>query len=96
MDRLSLVLPKVLQARGLTQHAQGAFVTHAAKKWIEKNMPHIVTFVGAMKTAETTLIISCTHSIALQECQAQSVQLLEYLRLECPFGGINAIRYTRE
>lgn len=96
MDRLSFVLPKVLQKRGLTQHAQGAYVTHSAKKWFETKTPHLLPFIGTMKTLETTLHVHCTHSIALQECQALSADLVEYLRLECPFGGIRDIRYSRE
>jgi hypothetical protein len=96
MDRISFVLPSVLQKRGLAQHAQGAHVTHSAKKWFEIKTPHLLPFIGSMKAAETVLHIACTHSIALQECQALSAELIEYLRLECPFGGIKDIRYSRE
>jgi hypothetical protein len=95
MDKISHVLPKVLQRRGLKDHAQGAHATHAARKWFESHLPHIAPFIGDMKIVETALHISCSHSIALQECQAQNAHLIEYLRLECPFGGIKEVRYTR-
>jgi hypothetical protein len=45
--------------------------------------------------SEGELHIGCTHSIAMQECQASSDALLEFIRLECPFGAVKNIRICR-
>lgn len=96
MDRVSLFLPNVLRKRGLADHAAGALATYVAKQWVEKNHPHLLSFISIPKMENGVLSIACTHSIALQEFQACTADLLAYLRLECPFGGVREIRTVRE
>lgn len=96
MDKLSLVLPKVLNRRGLAKHANGALVAHRAKGWIDERLPQLESFVRVEKFKDGTLFLSCSHSVALQECQGSVADLLQFLQLECPFEPILDIRVVRD
>lgn len=96
MDKLSLVLPKVLQKRGLAKHANGALVAHRAKDWLGKKLPQLETFVKVARIQDGVLFLSCSHSVALQECQGSVAELLQYLRVECPFEPILDVRVVRD
>lgn len=96
MDKLSSVLPTVLHRRGIEKHATGALLVHRAKAWMTERLPHLEAFVRVLKVQDGVMHISCGHSVALQECQCVSAELLKYLRLECPFGNVNDVRISRE
>lgn len=96
MDKLSLVLPKVLQRRGLAKHANGALVAHRAKSWLDARLPQMETFVRVEKFKDGTLFLACSHSVALQECQGSTAELLQFLQLECPFEPVLDIRVIRD
>lgn len=95
MDKLSSVLPKVLHKRGIEKHATGALVVHRAKIWIVEHLAHLQTMMMVTKLQDGVLHISCTHSVAIQECQGSIGELMQYLRTECPFAGIKDIRVVR-
>lgn len=96
MDKLSTVLPTVLNRRGIQKHATGALVVYTAKNWMTERLPHLSGFMEVLKLQEGVLHISCGHSVALQECQCVSAELLAYLRLECPFAGVTDARIVRQ
>lgn len=96
MDKLSLVLPKVLRKRGLTRHAHGALIAHRAKHWLDERLPRLRTFVRVARMQDGVLFLSCSHSVALQECQGAADELLQFLHVECPFEPIKDIRVVRD
>lgn len=96
MDRLSHVLPKVLQKRGLMHHAGSALLTHRAKQWLDEKLPLLRAFVRIRKLQDGVLIIGCSHSAALQECQCKTHELLQFLKVECPFEAVAEVRLVRE
>jgi hypothetical protein len=96
MDRISLVLPKVLHRRGIEKHASSALTVHRAKNWLTEKLPHLSEFVSVAKVQDGTLFIHCSHSVAMQECQCAVTDMLQFLRAECPFSGIKDIRIVRD
>lgn len=96
MDKLSLVLPRVLQKRGLAKHANGALVAHRAAEWVRERLPQLSSFVRVARLKDGVLVLSCSHSVAMQECQGITADLLQFLRLECPFEPIADVRVVRD
>lgn len=95
MHRLSSVLPNVLHRRGYAEQAQAALMTFKARQWIEEHFAPLRDCVQVRMIKEGELIIACTHSIALQEVQAASEQMLQYLRQECPLVKLVGVRIAR-
>lgn len=95
MDRVFSVLPKVLNKRGLQQHAEGALVVHRVEQWITHRLPELSRCVHVKKFQEGTVFLECTHSVALQECRAAMSDLKAYLIAECSFARILDIRIAR-
>lgn len=95
MDRMFTVLPKVLHKRGLHEHAESALVVFRAERWLHTRFPTFEGLIRVQKLANNTLHIVCTHSIALQECQASIPDLHKYLHADCSFKGVTDIRITR-
>ena len=96
MDRISQILPGVLRAKGLKQHADAALVLHRARAWIAESLPDIRTAVSAQTLQEDgTLIIECGNSSATQECLAALPHLKLFLREECGFLPVRTIRLIR-
>lgn len=95
MDRLSLILPKVLRKRGLQEHAEGALAVTRAEQWMTGRLPLLAGKIKVRSYKEHTLHIDCLHSVAVQECQGLIPELLQYLRTECAFLGTVDIRVSR-
>ena len=96
MDKISFVLPKVLQRRGLAKHANGALVAHRTKHWLDEHLPQMEAFVRVARIQDGVIFLSCTHSVALQECQGAAAELLQFIRIECPFEPILDVRVVRD
>lgn len=96
MDKLSLVLPKVLRKRGLGTHAYGALAAYHARQWMDGRLPELRDAIRVLRLKDGVLHFSCTHSVAVQECQGVSEELLQFLRVECPFERITDIRVLRD
>jgi len=95
MDRLSTVLPRVLGRRGFAVQAQAALVTFKARTWLQEYCPHLTAMVEVRMLKEGELVISCAHSIALQEVQSVSEDVLQFVRRECPLVPIAGLRVIR-
>ncbi|MDD5041463.1 MAG: DciA family protein [Candidatus Peribacteraceae bacterium] len=96
MDRLSQILPKVLQSRGIKQHADAALVLHRAQAWIAENLSNLRTSVFPQSLQEDgTLLIECKDSAAAQECLSALPHLKVFLREECGFLPVRTIRLVR-
>lgn len=95
MDKLNAVLPKVLNKRGLGEHARGALTVFRASVWMAEKLPHLKELVQVHKVQDGVVHVSCGHSIALQECQSVTADLLQFLHLECPFAGVKEVRIIR-
>lgn len=97
MDRVSELLPKVLQKRGLKDAADAAVVMHHATQWLHEKLPLFLeagelTVTGCKQGA---LIVSSTHPIASQECIAFKEELLQFLREGCGHIQVAELRIVR-
>ncbi len=95
MDRLSSVLPRVLSRRGFAVQAQAALVTFKAREWLSDQHPHLTDLLRVRMLKEGELVVACMHSIALQEVQTVSEDLLRYVRQECPLVKVSGLRVVR-
>lgn len=95
MERLFHLLPKVLQKRGLQEHAQSALVLHRAQHWLIARLPILEPCIHVRHIKDGVLTVGCDHAIAIQECQASLPDLREYLKIECPFVRVQEIRFIR-
>lgn len=95
MDALSSLLPKVLAKRGLNVHAHAAHVVHRSQLWLDERLPALRTALKVQKFQDGTLYVTCTHSIAAQECHPLFPDLQLFLQQECRFNDIKAVRLTR-
>jgi hypothetical protein len=95
MDKLSSVLPKMLRKRGIEGHAMSSLAVHRAMQWMNERLPALQNFIEVKSVQDGVLYIECAHSVAMQECQCATADLLGFLRLECPFSAIKDIRIVR-
>lgn len=95
MDHISTLLPKVLRKRGLHGHAQASLAVSRCQEWISGNLPHVAADLRAVQCKEGVLHIECAHSIAAQECQQRSSELLASLRESCGGMEITGVRLLR-
>lgn len=95
MDHIGSLLPKVLKKRGLDGHAHASLVILRAQEWICEHIPAYENDLHPQTFKDGVLFISCTHSIASQECQQQSVDLLVFLQEICEGISIEQIRLVR-
>jgi hypothetical protein len=95
MDQLSSLLPKVLARRGLNVSAHAAHVVHRSQMWLEERLPALSSCLRVQKFQDGTLFVTCTHSIAAQECHPLFPDLQLFLKRECNFSDIKAVRLTR-
>lgn len=96
MDRAGAILSRVLQAKGLKQHADAALVLHLARAWITEHLPRVLTSVSPRSLQEDgTLLVECEHSAAAQECLSALPHLKVFLREECGFLPVRTIRLVR-
>lgn len=95
MQRVSSFLSNVLHKRGIRDHAYSSFVVFKSQKWLEDRLPSLKQTLHVQKVQDGTLFISCSHSIAAQECHGVFGDLEHFLTVECPFSGIEQIRIVR-
>ncbi len=96
MDRLQSILPKVLRKRGLHVQADASRVTFCANEWVKTALPRFADVVRVDRFSHAVLQISCSHSIAAQECLPLLPALKEYLQRECKQLAIEDIRLVRK
>lgn len=97
MDRISSLIPKVLQKRGIYGQADAALLKHQAMNWLHGKMPELYESgdIRVQHFKDNVLHIATNHSIAAQECSAVSEALAEYLRKDCGHARLEAIRVGR-
>ncbi len=96
MDRLSQILPGVLQSKGLKQHADAALILHRARAWIAEYLPNIRTSVTPRSMQEDgTLLVECDDAASAQQCLDALPHLKVFLREECGFLPVRTIRLER-
>lgn len=79
MDKLSTLLPKVLNKRGLRNEANAALVVYHANLWIEDHMPEFQPVLRAVSYTDKKLVMDTDNSIAAQELRSHQPILIEYL-----------------
>jgi predicted nucleic acid-binding Zn ribbon protein len=95
MDRLSLLLPKVLQKRGFHQLAVASGVVISAQRWMDAEMGMHAPALHARKFADGTLVVDAANPIALSELSRRIPQLLQILKEQLPDTPLAAIRCQR-
>ncbi len=95
MDRISTLLPKVLEKRGLQKHAEASFIVQQAQAWLADRLPAFVHDLRASSFKDGSLLVSCAHSIAAQECNQVAEELAAYLRSECGAKKLEGVRCVR-
>lgn len=95
MDRVSSLLSRVLHKRGIEAHAQSALIVHRAQQWLHERSPALRTGAKATRVKDGALIVTCMHSIALQECNDSATDLIAYLKENCPSGAVSVVQATR-
>ncbi|KKW38599.1 hypothetical protein A2454_06740 [Candidatus Peribacteria bacterium RIFOXYC2_FULL_55_14] len=95
VEHIRSLLPKVLRKRGLTEHANAALVIFKAREWIAGHLQDFENDLHPQKFRDGVLTIACVHSIASQECQQRSEDLLSFLRVVCEGIVVEQIRMIR-
>ena len=95
MDRLSLLLPKVLKRRGLHQLAEASFVVLRAQEWIKAHMGMQAPSITARKFADSSVLIEAGNPIALSEVSRRGEELRVFLKEALPEVTITAVRCVR-
>lgn len=79
MDKLSLLIPRVLHKRGLKDEASASYVTYLAMLWIQENLEEQSRLLKVIKHSDSVLFIDSDHSIASQELSQVQEVFLQYL-----------------
>lgn len=97
MERIGNLLGAALNRRGIKDQTDASPVLHQASIWLSKHLPEFAAFLEpSALLPDGTLLISCTHSVAAQECQQVLAHLLHHLREECGQTGIIRGRIMRQ
>lgn len=96
MDHIRTLLPKVLNRRGLMKEATASMIVFRAGEWLARELPGFTDFLFARKFQNGELVVATRHSIAAQECQQRTTDLLHYLQQECGHAEVARIRLIRE
>ena len=96
MDHIGSLLPKVLQKRGLQEHATAAQACWQAEQWLAEHLSSIVPYIQVSTFQDAELCIHTQNSIAAQECQQISEALLAHIQASCAGITITNIRIIRE
>ena len=78
MERISFLLPKVLQKRGLKDEVDASHIVHIANVWLKEN--GAPEDASAMKYQNRVLVIEVSTPVSAQECHGLSSDLLQILR----------------
>lgn len=96
MDRIRNIPSPVIQKRSIRQHADAALVLQRANVWLSDSFPTLRDSLSAQTfLGDGTLVIECANSADAQECQAALPHLKIFLREECGFAPVRAIRLMR-
>ena len=95
VEHIRSLLPKVLRKRGLIEHANVALVILKAREWIAGHLQDFENDLHPQKFRDGVLTIACAHSIASQECQQRSADLLSFLHIVCEGIVVEQIRMIR-
>ena len=95
MEQIGNLLSKVMAKRGLGVQAHASYVVHTSQQWLHEKLPALRTFLRVEKFQDGTIYVTCTHSIAAQECYPLFADLQAYLLKECRFKDIEGVRLTR-
>lgn len=85
MDKISSLIPKVLNKRGLKDEAQASYVVFLATEWIAEQLPALAEQVQVESMRDGVLSIETSHSAVSQEIAVQKEALLAHLN---SFEGI--------
>lgn len=96
MDHIGSLLTKVLKKRGLYKHAEASLIVQQSQEWLKKKLPKFIRDLRVVSFKDGTLTVSCANSIAAQECQQVSHELMQYLASECGAQGLEGVRCTRD
>ena len=94
MDRLSSLIPSVLQKRGLYNEAQASMTVYRAKKWFTEMHPEAASMLTPHTLKDGVLTIYALHSIAQQEGVLLAPELLSFLQSEDK-NAVSEVRCTR-
>lgn len=94
MDRVSFLLPKVLQKRGLKDEVDASHVVHIANLWLKRH--GAPTDAAATKYQNGAVIVTVGNSMSAQECHGLSQNLLQELRITFSSLGFEKILILRE
>ena len=93
MDKISALLPKVLNKRGLRHEADASLVVYTANVWLQTN--HAPKDAMATTYVRGELTLTVQNAIAGQECYALHDDLLLALQKKFPVLPIQRIRIHR-
>jgi hypothetical protein len=93
IDKVSSLIAGTLAKRGLATHALASLALHRVNAWLAERVPPGAA--KATRLADGVLAVECSHSIILQELQAQTPELKAFLARECPFAAISDVRLSR-
>lgn len=79
MDKISRLIPKVLNKRGLGDQAVASYVVYLAKEWFSEHLDIPLDGVHVTALSEGILCIESDHAIVSQELHQQTDELLVYL-----------------
>lgn len=96
MDSLATLLPNVLQRRGIKDEAIAAHIVHCANCFLHEHLPDFREEVEAKQFTQGTLVLSTSNSIAAQECQALTQDLLAFLQSAFPSTKLEKVRILRQ
>lgn len=96
MDRLSLLLPKVLLKRGIKDEANASLVVHATNAWLQEQGGIFATSVAAMKFTTNILTLCTQSSVAAEETRGKTQELKQALMDRLPSVTIETIRIIRK
>ncbi len=79
MDKVSLLLGKVLRKRGLQDQAAASYAVYLANEWLCLHCAPIAKSIQAVSLTHSILLIESDHGIASQELTGRIEHLREYL-----------------
>lgn len=79
MDKLSHLIPKVLQKRGLKDQANASYAIHLANTWMQQNLPALSENMHATSLSGGIVYISVNDATSEQELTKVSAELKQYL-----------------
>ena len=94
MDKISQLIPKVLEKKGLKDQASASYAVYLAIDWLHAQSGALGEHCIVTTLKDQVLTIECLHSIAMQEIHQKSDDLLSHLNSFCDISvrSISIIR----